>query len=127
MQTINNITHPHFKSNPFRVPNGYFDSLPVEVGQKIDFQKRFSFRRILGPQLALAASFALMITLGYGIIRLITPNESDSESIYIENISMFNSYTLLHDDEWDDNLDAEQIITFLTEHGVSPHLIASLE
>ena len=127
MQTINNISEIHLKSNPFRVPNGYFDSLPQQVGQKIDARPNLSFRKIFGPQLALAASFALMIALGYGLLRLTTPDMVDTESAYDEHISLFNAYTLLQNDEWEEDLDSEQIIAFLTEQGVSPYLLASLE
>ena len=125
MQTTNNILHTHFKENPFRVPHGYFDSLPQQIGQKMG--KTSPQRRILRPQLALAASFALMIGLGYTLVRLITPNRADTEFSYTESVSPFTTYTLLQSDEWNDSLDPESIITFLTEQNISLYAISSID
>ena len=136
MQTGNNIEQTHLKNNPFRVPQGYFDLLPQQVGQKIaqmsvqevfDDRSGFSIRKIVRPQLALAASFALMIGLGYGIVRLVTPDFVEVESSNTEHISLFRTYTLLQNDEWEEAFDSEQIIAFLTEQGISPYAIASLD
>jgi len=136
MQSVNNIKHTYLKNNPFRVPNDYFDLLPQQIGEKITqisahetlavVQTR-SFRKSINAQLALAASFVLMIGIGYGLIRLITPNRTDAELFDPDHISLFNTYTLLQNDEWEKELDSESIITFLTEHRISPYSIAALE
>ena len=136
MRTANFIEHTDLKNNPFRVPHGYFDLLPQQIGQKIaqtstrnalDVPLGLSFRRILSPQLAWAASFILMIGLGYGIARLTVSDPVDSELFSIDHISLFKTYTLLQCDELDDSLDSEDIIAFLTEHRISPNAIAFLD
>jgi hypothetical protein len=136
MQNTNATEHTHLKHNPFRVPHGYFDLLPQRTGQKIvqmstqeahDMSLGFSFRKQIIPQLALAASFVLMIGLGFGIVRLATPNLSDTDIFDPDHLSVFKTYTLLQNDEWEETLDSEQIIIFLTEHGISPYAIAALD
>lgn len=122
--------------NPYRVPHGYFEMLPQRIGEKIGQtstnERRanvhsLSFRKSIRPQLAFAASLILMIGLGYGVVRLITPAHNDSDLSYTEHISLFNSYSLLQDDEWEDALDSEDIISFLTDYGISPNTIAFLD
>jgi len=136
MQTTYNIAHTHLKKNPFSVPDGYFDLLPQQIGQKIAristeqthgaYSGSPVFKR-LSAQLALAASFVLMIGLGYGLIRLITPKSVDSDPFDAAPISVFKTYTLLQNDEWEDPIDSEQIITFLTERGISPLAVVSFD
>ena len=136
MQTTRDIKHTHLKNNPFSVPDGYFDLLPQYIGQKIAHISTQQTRRIgvdfsvfkrFNAQLALAASFILMIGLGYGLVRLITPKSVDTDPFDSEPLSVFNTYSLLQDDEWEDSIDSEQIITYLTEHGISPNAIAYLD
>ena len=126
----------HLKNNPFSVPDGYFDQLPQQIGQKITqfstqdahhMHSHVYYKKIWGSQLALAASFILMIGLGYGVVRLISPHQIDTEPYDTDPISLFQTYTLLQNDEWEEPLDSEQIITFLTEHGISPNAIAYLD
>jgi hypothetical protein len=136
MQTANNIIHAHIKKNPFCVPDGYFESLPQQIGHKMSAVSArnvlgthsvSSFRKVIRPQLALAASFALMITLGYGLVRLITPHRVENESSYVEHISLFQTYALLQSVEREESLDSESIITFLTDQGISLYAIASID
>ena len=136
MQSVNNIDHTHLKNNPFRVPHGYFDLLPQQVGEKIaqmsaqetyEVASTISFRKSIRPQLSLAASFVLMIGLGYGLVRLLTPYRGDTELFDTDHISLFKTYTLLQNDEWEEELDSESIITFLTEHRISPYSLAALD
>ena len=136
MQTTRDIKYTHLKSNPFSVPDGYFDLLPQYVGQKIAHRSTQQTRRVsmdfsvfkrFGAQLALAASFVLMIGLGYGIVRLVTPKSVDTDPFDSEPLSVFKTYSLLQDDEWDEPIDSEEIITYLTEHGISPNAIAYLD
>lgn len=136
MEKTTNIAFGHVKKNPFTVPSGYFDDLPRRINQQIDLMEENRKPRFMGlslkklsPQLALAASFILMIGLGYGIVRLITPKKTETDPLAIEvYFSRFDAYTLLNSaDDLDDTIDSEQIIAFLTERGISPYAIASLE
>ena len=126
MLTTHFIKQAHLKENPFRVPHGYFDLLSQQTGERISQispRNHFPFRN----QLALAASFILMVGLGYGVVKWITPKFDDTDISYTEQYSPFKTYVLLQDEELDEPLDSEQIITFLTEHGISPNTIAFLD
>ena len=127
MQTTHNTCHTHLKNNPFDVPVGYFNLLSQQVGLQIDQKSTPKRRTVYKAQLTLAASFVLMIGIGYGIVRLITPNIGDTEPFDTDHLSLFKTYTLLQNDEWEETLDAELIISFLTDHGISPYTIAALE
>ena len=135
MNSTNIIAQKYVKENPYRVPHGYFESMPQRIGEKIDqisSPKRSnvymrSFQTSLRSQLALAASLILMMGLGYGVLRIIIPGFTDSDLSYTENISLFNSYSLLQNDEWEEDLDSEDIISFLTDQGISPNAIAFLD
>ena len=128
MQTTKIIERTDLKSNPFSVPHGYFDLLPQQIDQKIvKGTHRIPFTRTVRFQLAYAASIILFLGLGYGLLHLITSDRSDVDFPYSENISLFKAYTLLQNDDAEEPYDSEQIITFLTEHGISPNAIALLE
>lgn len=135
MQRTNIIEQKELRENPYRVPHGYFDLLPQLIGKKIAPPSKqesapvhsLSFGKSLRSQLALAASFILMMGMGYGVVRLITPNDFDTDLSYTENISLFNSYSLLQGEEWEDELDSEEIISYLTDHGISPNALAFLD
>ena len=64
------------KQNPFSVPEGYFESLQERTAEKISPQtvvlvKHRSWR----TQLALAASFALLVAMSYGIMTIVSKSE----------------------------------------------------
>jgi len=136
MKTINIIEHTHFKENPFRVPQGYFDSLSQQMSQRIsllssdeisDLHSAPSFRKMFVSQLSLAASFVLMLGIGFGLVKMILPKSTDADFPFTDHISVFNTYTLLQNNDLDKPLDSEEIITFLTEKGISPNAIAFLD
>ena len=126
---MNIIKSNHLKQNPFLVPSGYFDSLPIQVGQKIGAKPVWSVAKTLKPFLSLAASFLVLFGLGYGILTLTTSKRDDVDPLFTESaISQFDSYLLLNNlEEFDEGLDSDEIITYLTEHGVSHFLIAALD
>ena len=126
MQNTHMAEHTDLKNNPFRVPHGYFESLPQLIEQKRVRASTPSIR-VISSRLAYAASFVLLIGLGYGLMRLIVPGLSDNDLPDTENLSLFKTYTLLQHDEQEDSFDSEQIITFLTEHGISPNAVAVLD
>jgi len=129
MQTTKIIERAELRNNPFGVPDGYFKLLPQQVKQGVPQGKlRLPFEMTgVRYQLAYAASIILFLGLGYGLIQLVTPDRSDADFPYSENISLFKAYTLLHQDDAEEPYDSEQIISFLTEHGISPNAIALLD
>ena len=136
MKPINIIEHTHLKENPFRVPYGYFDSLSQQTSQQISqfsseelsgLHSTPSFKKMFVSQLFLAASFVLMLGIGFGLVKMILPNSDDTDLPYTEHISVFSTYTLLQNDDLSEPLDSEEIITFLTEQGISPNAIAFLD
>ena len=61
--------------NPFRVPEGYFETLEDRLMARIadeaaDVETKRPVWRILKPALALAATFALIFGMGYGVLSL---------------------------------------------------------
>ena len=126
---MNNIEFSHLKQNPFLTPPGYFDALPDMVAQKIGQKTIWSVTTTLRPLLRLAASIIVLLGLGYGTFSLITSKTADMDSLTAgAHISRFDTYMLLNSmDEFDKTYDSEQIITYLTEHGVSRFTIAALD
>ena len=65
------------KANPFRTPEGYFDSLEGRLAARLsDEENATSLKpagrvwRILKPALTLAATFAIIFGMGYGVLSL---------------------------------------------------------
>lgn len=135
MNRLHIIEQKHLKENPFSVPDGYFSLLPQRLHKQISkisaeeypVVQFSSFKTRLKSQLSLAASLVIMIGMGYAIVHFISPNRSDRDLSYTEYISLFNSYSLLQNDEWENAFDSEDIISYLTDHGISPDAIAYLE
>ena len=117
------------KQNPFLVPNGYFDALPELVAQRIAPKTIWSLRRTLKPLLSLAASFIVLFGLGYGIVGLTASKGADTDLLGAPSyISHFDAYVLLNSpQDHVELIDSEEIISFLTEHGVSRFSIAALD
>ena len=137
---MNPLENPQLKNLPYTVPQGYFEALPGLMRQQVEdnaqpaMQRsslKFSFSRsVLRNQLALAASLVLLFGLAYGGLYLASPRQiTDSEFFASEEgFTPFRSYTLWEDlQDDDDAYDPEEVITFLTDSGISPLAIASLD
>ena len=73
------------KRNVFTVPEGYFDTLQERITEAVANAKRLSSVlrwRPLRAQLAFAASFTLLIGVGYGVFSLLWPSTTASEKNY---------------------------------------------
>jgi hypothetical protein len=73
------------KRNVFTVPEGYFDTLQERITAAVINAKRLSSVlrwQPLRAQLAFAASFALLISVGYGVFSLLWPSTTASEKNY---------------------------------------------
>ncbi|MCR5710610.1 MAG: hypothetical protein K6G79_09050 [Bacteroidales bacterium] len=65
------------RENPFRTPEGYFDALPGRLSSLIEEEEASADKsrpnpvwRIIKPALTLAAMFALVFGMGYGVLSL---------------------------------------------------------
>jgi len=137
---MNPLENPQLKESPFSVPQGYFDALPGIMRQQVEcenyaaaqrqyFRPHFS-RKVLRSQFALAASLVLLFGLAYGAMYLASPRQAiESEFLASEEgFTPFRSYTLWEDLQNEEEAsDPEEIITFLTDSGISPLAIASLD
>jgi hypothetical protein len=93
------------KRNPFKVPEGYFDTFSDRLMTKIDEpaqeKSRFIGFRALKPVLALAASFALVFLLVYVPMNTFFPSEAKNnqgkatpEYEYFEYLAYFGEHTI---------------------------------
>lgn len=81
MRTNFNIEEPankkHLQENPYKVPNGYFNSVRIDISDKISAQNnKTGFWTVVKPQLGLVSLFAFVFLFGY-IIFQIFPTNSD--------------------------------------------------
>jgi len=74
------------KENPFRVPENYFEDFSARLQMKLDTEKveapkkQSKVIQILKPALTMAAGFALLFTLAYWPLKLITPGQQANNS-----------------------------------------------
>lgn len=101
------------KENPFRVPENYFEDFSARLQMKLDAEKMEAPKKqskviqILKPALTMAAGFALLFTLAYWPLKLITPEQQANntnieidinEMLYanmVEGIDQNSFYALL--------------------------------
>ena len=65
------------KENPFRMPEGYLENMEFSVMRKISEESapQSGWRTILRPAIYLAAMFALIFGIGYGVLTLTHSSE----------------------------------------------------
>ena len=79
------LASPELRQNPFSAPAGYMDSLEERIMQRIsDQQHGLGLRALLKPAIGFAASFALLFSLGYGIISLTKFLEKTPQKIALQ-------------------------------------------
>lgn len=75
------------KENPFKVPEHYFDDFSARLQMKLDAEKmevpkqQNRIIQLLKPALTMAAGFALLFTLAYWPLKLITPGQQANNEI----------------------------------------------
>jgi hypothetical protein len=82
------------KQNAFAVPCGYFDTLQERLTEHLasKTQQPSVIRwQPLRAQLAFAASFALLVSIGYGIFSLLRPADAAPDSHYAEIVPKYLS------------------------------------
>ena len=118
--------------NPFRVPEGYFESLEDRLAARIAAEEAGTpkgSRRVwqaLKPALMMAAMFAIIFGMGYGALSLThtldrgtgTPAVSDYASLeeeLIRSSSLLNYYQSdFQVDDEDAEIDEESLISYLS-------------
>ncbi len=94
------------ENSPFKVPENYFEELPLKIREQIENKKKIaenpSVWKVFKPQLSLAASFLFLVLLGYFSIKLITDsnaptgiNQSTVAEVLEEQPDMIDNYALL--------------------------------
>ena len=107
------------KGNPFRLPEGYIDSLKSELKTipKQKEEKRPVFQ-ILLPYISLAAAFAMIVAIG-GLLLEKTATEDFTDYDYILfSEDMTNTVIDMSEDQYADALTDEDIIEYLIYSGV---------
>jgi len=116
------------KDNPFKVPDGYFESFAERIQERIENKpvvqgKRKDFIRVIKPVLWLAASFLLVMLLVQFPIKTFFPNyqaENDSienmdESVIsIASLDDDNFYDLLSEDLNSESVEQEVLTDYLS-------------
>ena len=119
------------KDNPFRMPEGYLDSLEDRLMARIaeedaaasTTERQRPVWRILKPALTLAAMFALLFGMGYGVLSLThTLNRgvgtaapegvASAEEELIRPISLIDYYQSAESEETSE-LDEETLVSYL--------------
>jgi hypothetical protein len=122
-------------SNPFKTPEGYFESFEDKVMSKIKFNTKphktsTKVIRMLKPILSLAASFVLVILLVQYPIKRFLKNDTvvseqenlinnNSFDLYSISLSMVDDHTLINslfsDDKSNDyNIDPDEMFSYLS-------------
>lgn len=118
--------HKELKDNPYSAPEGYFDSFRDKMAGRMPAEETSLWKRTV-PYLAMAASFALLLTAGSLVLNKMTPDgEMSQEDFMIFSDNLINTY--LYEDESslqiaDAELQNEDIIEYLIFTGISPEMI----
>lgn len=124
------LSNRDLADNPFRMPEGYLDSFEDRLMARLaaeeaeETQPKRPVWRILKPALTLAAMFALIFGMGYGVLSLthtlgrgIGTTAADEyatlEEELIRPISLINYYQEAESDEDAADLDEETLLNYL--------------
>lgn len=124
------LSNRDLADNPFRMPEGYLDSFEDRLMARLaaeeaeETQPKRPVWRILKPALTLAAMFALIFGMGYGVLSLThtlgrgigttaTDEYATLEEELIRPISLINYYQEAESDEDAADLDEETLLNYL--------------
>lgn len=117
--------------NPFRMPEGYLDSFEQRLMDRIYSEEAAGARpgrpvwQILKPALTLAAMFALIFGMGYGVLSLthtrdrgagttLISDDAVAEEELIDRSAILNYYQMdAQVEEEDTEIDDETIVSYL--------------
>jgi hypothetical protein len=90
------------KELPFSVPEGYFENFAARIHDRLETERKPGFfgktYRIIKPHLAIAATFAAFLVLGYAIIKLSQNNSRKTKPVQ-EYAEVIDYYIYDFDDE----------------------------
>lgn len=148
------LSRSSLKENPFGVPKGYFDTMKQEIMETISAQGAaqheeemevapVTFMAYLKPALSLAAVFAIVFGMGWGVMKVTeayapqtefakideTPLTEEEEIISILNITMEDIMTTntATEETPETTLDEEAIEQYLIDSGYPSTAIALVE
>jgi hypothetical protein len=121
MKKNKHILHNDLRGSnqPFKVPEGYFESFADRMMQRIDEEESSKNKgrgiiRYLRPVLAMAASFAIIFLMVYVPVRIFSPNETVLQAEQYHNgfseiisFYMINDHAIVQAFEKDDTYDYE--------------------
>ena len=119
----NILEDPSLKCNPFSMPDGYIESLEDALHEQIATEEKPSggFIAVLKPALLLAAMFALIFAMGYGVLSLTDathPHKAAEPSIALleEGLveSSFIDFYEESDESQDGSIDEDEILDYLS-------------
>ena len=113
--------------NPFRMPEGYFDSLEDRLAARIAAEaapqpKARRVWAVLKPALALAATFAIIFGMGYGVLSLThtlgrgagaSTGYASAEEELIRHSSVITYYQTGDPADSEEDIDEETLISYL--------------
>lgn len=104
-------------TKPFRMPDGYLDSLETAVNERIN-RKPGRAWSVLKPALGLACSFAVIFGMGYGIISLTGTLKGDEKSADTEIIDQYLTYSshinyFESEEDEEESIHDEEILDYL--------------
>ncbi len=122
------------KETPFRVPEHYFEDFSARLQIKLDAEKKEAPKKqskviqFLKPALSIAAGFALLFTMAYWPLKLITTNQQASntnieidlnEMLYanmVEGIDQNSFYALLDEPDNSTQLSDEDLAVIVNSN-----------
>lgn len=119
-------SRPELKGNPFSTPEGYFESFKLEMSRRVE-KPRASIWKSSIQYMAVAASLALILSVGTLIMNSIGTINDFSDEDYILFSNSFVSTAEYEDSESYQFAEAElmdeDIIEYLIYVGASPESI----
>ena len=118
-------SHPELKKNPFGAPEGYFETFKVNVTSKAVKPQATPWRRSI-PYIAVAASLALLISVGSFISNRIQADNGYTDEDYILSSSFISIAEYENEDSYqfaEAEIMNEDIIEYLIYLGISPESI----
>lgn len=125
-KTNDTFNRDELKANPFRMPEGYLEGLADSVRERIAAGEapKHGFSLVwqsVKPAIALAAMFAVIFGIGYGVLSLTgtarssEPEEQTAilEDGYYINDSYLMDFYIISDAEEENTINDEDILSYL--------------
>lgn len=112
------------KRNPFRTPENYFSKIETEFWQSISGEKevKLTFSQRVMPSFAMGLSFVFVLLLGFGVIKLLTPQQLLDSSFGSELVGDDISQSIIDYLDFDqdiEDLDLDALYIEFSDEGTS--------